>query len=85
MRAVSLKLILEVLDAVKRHERAWSPTGKRKTLIKCKTKSCCEQTIETSKMLQKPVTFLGRAVISLCASQIHSLEVGQRIVPLPIV
>lgn len=65
-------------------ERAWSVTPERKTLLKCEANSCCEQTIKTSEMLLKPVTFLGRTVISLCASQIYGLEVGQRIVPLPI-
>lgn len=71
-------LLAEVL------QRAWSVTRERKTLIKCEANSCCEHTIETSKMLRKPVTFRERSVISLCASQICSLEVGQRIVPLPI-
>lgn len=71
-------------DVLQQAQWAWSVTRERKTLIKCEAKSCCEQTIETSKMLEKPVTFLERAVISLCISQIYSLEVGQRIVPLPI-
>lgn len=61
-------------------EPAWRINPERKSLIKFKVKFCCEQTIKMSKMLQKPVTFMERAVISRCASQSYSVEVGQGIV-----
>lgn len=93
MRTVPSKLILELLAADERRkrsrgllgdefqsaERVWRTNQGRKSLIKWKVKSCCEQTIKTSKMLRKPVTFMERAVISLSASQIYSVEVGQAV------
>lgn len=67
-------------DTFPQAEAAWRGNPRGKSLIKFKVKLCCEQTIKTSKMLQKPVTFMARAVISLCAPQSYSMEVGQGIV-----
>lgn len=78
-----LKSGMSVRGASGRHVPAGRPSMEEpegKSLIKFKVKFCCEQTIKTSKMLQKPVTFMERAVISLCASQSYSVEVGQGIV-----
>lgn len=71
-------------DASQQAESARRINWERRSLIKFKVKFNCEQTIKMNKMLRKPVTFMERAVISLCASRSSSMEVGQGIVPPPI-